>query len=398
VERPPVEVADIFHRHGAAWRADNTGHVSLAQLKVMSAIESCRTAILGGHLEGCEGCGHRRIAYNSCRNRHCPKCQGAAARKWLAMREADLLPVGYFHVVFTVPSEIANIAFHNKATIYNLLFQVASETMLTIAADPRHLGARIGITAVLHTWGSALTHHPHIHMVVPGGGISLDGRSWVASRPAFLLPVHVLSKLFRRLFLTRLIELHAAGQIQFFGDHARMNERRPFLRHLAPLRKKNWIVYAKAPFAGPQAVLAYLSRYTHRVAISNRRLIALDEANVTFRYKDYRRDGPDRQRIMTLAAGEFIRRFLLHVLPTGFHRIRHYGLLASGVRKANVARARELLAIVPVPEDTAPAEPQDYRPPCPCCGGRMIIIEIFERRMQPRGPPQAPLQTRMMAS
>ena len=396
--RPPLEIADIFHRHGAAWRAEHAGHVSLAQLKVMSAIETCRTAALGGHIEGCEGCGHRRIAYNSCANRHCPKCQGAAARKWLAKREADLLPVGYFHVVFTVPSEIASIAFYNKAVVYDLLFQAASETMLTIAADPRHLGARIGITAVLHSWGSAMTFHPHIHMVVPGGGISLDGTRWISSRPAFLLPVRVLSKLFRRLFLTRLIELHSAGRLQFFGDQAGLDDRRAFLRHIAPLRKKNWITYAKPPFAGPEAVLAYLSRYTHRVAISNHRLIALDEAGVTFRYKDYRRDGPDRQRTMTLAVGEFIRRFLLHVLPQGFHRIRHYGLLASGRRNANVARARELLAVAPAPETAAPAEPQDARPPCPCCGGRMVIIEIFERRMQPRGPPRAPLRTRMLAS
>ena len=398
--RPPLEVADIFHRHGAAWRAVHAGHVSLAQLKVMSAIEICRTAVLGGHIEGCEGCGLRRIAYNSCRNRHCPKCQSAAAREWLAAREADLLPVGYFHVVFTVPSEIADIALHNKAAVYDLLFKAASETMLTIAADQRHLGARIGITAVLHTWGSALTHHPHIHMVVPGGGISLDGKSWVSSRPDFLLPVHVLSMLFRRIFLTRLIELHAADQLQFFSHQAGLNERRAFLRHLVPLRKKNWIVYAKAPFAGPEAVLAYLSRYTHRVAISNRRLIALDEAGVTFRYKDYRRDGPDRQRIMTLATDEFIRRFLLHVLPQGFHRIRHYGLLASGGRKANVAHARELLAVAPVPapETSAAGEREHQRPPCPCCGGRMIVIETFERRMQPRGPPRAPPQTRMTAS
>ena len=391
--RPPVEVADIFHRHGAAWRAEHAGHISLAQLKVMSAIEICRTATLGGHIEGCEGCGHRRIAYNSCRNRHCPKCQGAQAREWLAAREADLLPVGYFHVVFTVPSEIADIALHNKAAVYDLLFKAASETMLTIAADPRHLGARIGITAVLHTWGSALTHHPHIHMVVPGGGISLDGKRWISSRPAFLLPVHVLSKLFRRLFLTKLIELHAAGRLQFFGDHAGLSERRAFLRHMAPLRNKKWIVYAKAPFAGPEAVLAYLSRYTHRVAISNCRLISLDEAGVTFRYKDYRRDGPDRQRIMTLAAAEFIRRFLLHVLPQGFHRIRHYGLLASGGRKINVARARELLAVAPMPETAASAAAPDQRPPCPCCGGRMIIIEILARSIQPRAPPPTPGST-----
>ena len=275
--------------------------MSLAQLKVMSAIETCRTAALGGHIEGCEDCGHRRIAYNSCRNRHCPKCQGAAAREWLAARAADLLPVGYFHVVFTVPAEIADIAFHNKAEVYDLLFRVAAETMLTIAADPLHLGARIGITAVLHSWGSAMTHHPHIHMIVPGGGISLDGERWVSSRARFLLPVRVLAKLFRRLFLDNLQQLHASGRLQFFGDHIGLSERHAFLRHLAPLRKKRWVVYSKPPFSGPEAVLAYLSRYTHRVAISNRRLITLDEHGVTFRYKDYRCDGPDRQRTMTLA-------------------------------------------------------------------------------------------------
>ena len=289
--RPALEIADIFRRHGAAWRASHAGHVSLAQLKVMSAIESCRTAALGGHVEACQGCRHIRIAYNSCRNRHCPKCQGAAARDWLAAREADLLPVGYFHVVFTVPSEIADIAFHNKAAVYDLLFRTASETMLTIAADPRHLGARIGITAVLHTWGSALTHHPHLHMIVPGGGISLDGERWVSSRPAFLLPVHVLAKLFRRLFVSGLLALHAAGQLRFFGDRTGLSDRQEFERYLAPIRTMKWVVYSKPPFGGPEAVLAYLSRYTHRVAIANRRLIALDEAGVTFRYKDYRRDG-----------------------------------------------------------------------------------------------------------
>ena len=349
--RPPLEVADIFRAAGPAWRAVRAGHVSLTQLKVMSAIETCRTAALGGHVEGCEDCGHVRIAYNSCRNRHCPKCQAAAAREWLDAREADLLPVGYFHVVFTVPAEVADIAFHNKSVVYDLLFRAAAQTMLTIAADPRHLGAHIGITAVLHTWGSAMTHHPHIHMVVPGGGISLDGERWISSRATFLLPVHVLSKLFRRLFLARLIELHAAGRLHFFGDHIDLNERRSFLRHLTPLRKKKWVVYAKPPFAGPEAVLAYLSRYTHRVAISNRRLISLDETGVTFRYKDYRRDGAERQRTMTLTADEFIRRFLLHVLPKGFHRIRHYGLLACAGRKTNIARARELLAS-PAPNET----------------------------------------------
>jgi hypothetical protein len=342
---------------------------------------------MGGHVEACEGCGHWRIAYNSCRNRHCPKCQGAAARAWLAEREADLLPVGYFHVVFTLPAEIAAIAFHNKALLYDLLFKAASETMLTIAADPKHLGARIGITAVLHSWGSALTHHPHIHMIVPGGGISPDGERWIAARPAFLLPVRVLGALFRRLFLTRLLALHDAGRLAFFGQLAHLADRRAFLRHLSPLRKKRWVVYAKPPFAGPKAVLAYLSRYTHRVAISNSRLLRFDEDGVTFRYKDYRRGGADRQQVMTLTADEFIRRFLLHVLPRRFHRIRHYGLLAGSTRKAHLERARQLLAVALPAAGEAPAEPPDARPPCPCCGGRMIVIEIIERRYQPRAPP-----------
>jgi hypothetical protein len=262
--------------------------------------------------------------------------------------------------------------------------------MLTIAADPKHLGARIGITAVLHTWGSALTYHPHVHMIVPGGGIALDGERWVSSRPAFLLPVRVLGALFRRLFLTRLLALHDAGRLAFFGHMAHLAERRTFLRHLAPVRKKRWCVYAKPPFAGPEAVLAYLSRYTHRVAISNSRLIRFDEGGVTFRYKDYRRDGADRQQVMTLAADEFIRRFLLHVLPKGFHRIRHYGLLAGSARKPSLALARELLAVAPPPDDETPEEPLDVRPPCPCCGGRMIIIEAFARWRQPRAPPAAP--------
>src|SRR5215210_4813904 len=322
----------------------------------MSAIEHCRTAALGGHVETCQDCGHWRIAYNSCRNRHCPKCQGAAARTWLAKREADLLPVGYFHVVFTLPAEVADIASQNKAVVYDLLFRAASEAMMTIAADPKHLGARIGITAVLHTWGSALTHHPHVHMIVPGGGISPDGTRWISSRPAFLLPVRVLGKLFRRLFLTRLTALHDAGRLAFYGTMAHLADRRAFLRHLSPVRKKRWVVYAKPPFAGPQAVLAYLSRYTHRVAISNRRLIAFDEVGVTFRYKDYRHHGTDRQQVMTLAADEFIRRFLLHVLPRGFHRIRHYGLLAGTTRTAGLARARNLLAVAP-PDDDTPEDP-----------------------------------------
>jgi hypothetical protein len=327
-----------------------------------------------------------------------PKCQGKAAREWLAAREADLLPVGYFHVVFTVPAEVAAIAFHNKAVVCDLLFKAASETMLTIAADPRHLGARIGITAVLHTWGSAMTHHPHIPMIVPGGGISHDNQRWVSSRPSFLLPVRVLSKLFRRLFLTRLIEMHAAGRLHVFGHHCGLSDRRAFLRHLAPVRRKKWVVFAKPPFAGPEAVLAYLSRYTHRVAISNRRLIALDESGVTFRTKDYRRDGAERHRTLTLAIDEFIRRFLLHVLPKGFHRIRHYGLLASAGRKANVARARDLLAVPSPSETEEPAPPPDPRPPCPGCGGRMVIIEIFRGVAQPRAPPASHACSGMMAS
>lgn len=354
----------------------------------MSAIEACRTAALGGHVEACSDCGHQRIAYNSCRNRHCPRCQGAAARAWLEAQEANLLPVGYFHVVFTLPAEIADIAFHNKALIYDLLFKTASETMLTIAADPKHLGVRIGMTAVLHTWGSAMTHHPHIHMIVPGGGIAPDGR-WISSRPDFLLPVRVLGALFRRLFLTRLLDLHGAGKLGFFGKLAGLNDRRAFQRHLAPVRKKRWVVYAKSPFAGPEAVLAYLSRYTHRVAISNSRLIAFDGTAVTFRYKDYRRRGADRQQVMTLAADEFIRRFLIHVLPRGFHRIRHYGLLAGSARKDCLAKARDMLGVAPTTDEPPTAEISDPRPPCPCCGGTMVIIETFAPWCQPRAPPAA---------
>jgi len=396
--RTSLEVADIFRAAGSAYRAAHAGHLSLTQLKVMTAIENCRTAALGGHVEACEDCGHWRIAYNSCRNRHCPKCQGAAARTWLAEREADLLPVGYFHVVFTLPAEIADIAFHNKALLYDLLFRTASETMLTIAADTRHLGARIGITAVLHTWGSAMIHHPHVHMIVPGGGIAPGGTRWISSRPAFLLPVRVLGALFRRLFLTKLIQLHHAGKLAFFGSLTPLAERRAFLRHIAPVRKKRWVVYAKPPFAGPEAVLAYLSRYTHRVAISNRRLLAFDGATVTLVYKDYRRDGADRQRVMILPADEFIRRFLLHVLPRGFHRIRHYGLLASSARKANLALARQLLNVAPEPENTDDESPVDLRPPCPCCGGHMIIVETFERWRQPRAPPMATPPARELVS
>jgi len=393
MSRPALEVADIFRDHGAAWRRANAGHVSLDQMKVMSAIERCRTAALGGHVARCEGCAQTVIAYNSCRNRHCPKCQSTAAREWLAAREADLLPVPYFHVVFTLPAAIADIAYQNKAAIYDILFTASAETMTTIAADPRHLGARIGITSVLHTWGSALTHHPHVHMVVPGGGIAADGSRWVSCRPNFFLPVQVLSRLFRGLFLAKLRAAHQAGRLKFFGVHAHLDDARAFTASLAPLRKTEWVVYAKKPFGGPQAVLAYLSRYTHRVAISNRRLISADDAGVTFKWKDYRIEGPGRYKTMTLPTHEFIRRFLIHVLPSGFHRIRHYGLLASGNRAANIAQARELLAAPPrsIEPNTAEAaevdEPRVLPRPCPCCGGRMIIIEIFARGCQPKHRP-----------
>jgi hypothetical protein len=388
VSRPALEVADIFRGHGPAWRQANAGHVSLGQLKVMSAIENCRTAALGGHVARCEDCSHTQIAYNSCRNRHCPKCQGAAAKDWLAARAAELLPVPYYHVVFTLPATIADIAYQNKAVIYDILFKASAETLITIAADPKHLGARIGVTSVLHTWGSAMTHHPHVHMIVPGGGIALDGKRWVSCRPGFFLPVRVLSRLFRRLFLEKLTAAHK--QLQFFGDHALLADARAFATYLAPLRKTEWVVYAKRPFGGPKAVLAYLARYTHRVAISNSRLIAFDSNRVTFKWKDYRAEGRERQKLMTLASGEFIRRFLIHVLPSGFHRIRHYGLFASSKRAENIARARELLN-VSAPQcqagDADGTEPQTLSHPCPCCGGRMIVIEIFERGCSPRTHP-----------
>jgi hypothetical protein len=393
MSRPALEVADIFRGHGPAWRKANAGHVSRGQLKVMSAIESCRTAALGGHVALCEKCSHTHVAYNSCRNRHCPKCQGAAAKQWLAEREADLLPVPYYHVVFTLPAPIGDIAYQNKAAIYDILFKASAETLITIAADPKHLGARIGLTSVLHTWGSALTHHPHVHIIVPGGGISLDGAQWVSCRPGFLLPVRGLSRLFRRLFLEKLMAAHQAGALEFFGTHASLAGRKAFAAFLAPLRKTEWVVYAKRPFGGPQAVLAYLSRYTHRVAISNRRLISFDHAGVTFKWKDYRAKGRDRAKVMTLATDEFIRRFLIHVLPTGLHRIRHYGLFASGKRVENIARARALLnAPAPQTETTTPDaanadEPPALAHPCPCCGGRMIIIETFARGCSPRTRP-----------
>ncbi len=391
--RPRLEVADIFRRYGPAWRQANAGHVSLAQLKAMSAIETCRTQELGGHVAACSDCGHQHISYNSCKNRHCPKCQGPAARDWMAARAEDLLPVEYFHVVFTLPAEIAQIAYWNKREVYGLLFRASAETVMTIAADPRRLGARIGITCVLHSWGSALTHHPHIHMIVPGGGLSPDGTRWVACRPGFFLPVKVLSRLFRRLFLEGLEMLHRAGKLDFHGDRQELTDGDAFATWLAPFRKAEWVVYAKPPFGGPEAVLAYLSRYTHRVAISNSRLVSADAKTVAFRWKDYRIKSGDRQKVMRLETGEFIRRFLLHVLPDGFHRIRHYGLLANASRKANIARARSLLGAKPSePEQQTGSEtaPLTLREPCPCCGGTMRIVEIFRRGQRPRSraPPR----------
>ena len=381
MSRSKLEVADVFRRHGEAWRAGNTGHVSHGQLRVMSAIEACRTAELGGHVERCEDCAHTRIAYNSCRNRHCPKCQWTAAQAWLEAREAELLPVPYFHVVFTLPAKIGAIAYQNKAKVYGLLFKAAAETLTTIATDRKHLGAEIGFISVLHTWGQNLDHHPHVHCIVPGGGISPDGTRWVPCKPGFFLPVRVLSRLFRRLFLQYLDAAFAAGELQFFTDLAGLTEPGAFAGHLAPLRKCEWVVYAKRPFAGPKQVLAYLARYTHRVAIANSRLISLAEGKVCLRWKDYRQDG--KPKLMTLAAGEFIRRFLLHVLPDGFHRIRHFGLFANGHRANKIELCRKLLAAPSTlvnrdtddrDKDAASNDP----PPCPCCGGRMKIIETLE--------------------
>jgi len=364
----------------------------------MSAIEHCRSAALGGHVLLCPACEHTQIAYNSCRNRHCPKCQATAARRWLQARQADLLPVEYYHVVFTLPAPVRDIAYYNKAVVYGILFKAAAETLCTIAAEPRHLGARLGVTLVLHTWGSAMTHHPHVHGIVPGGGVSLDGERWVACRPGFFLPVRVLSRLFRRLFLEQLGDANRAGKLQFFDDHRTLADAKTFGDWLKPLRQCEWVVYAKRPFAGPEAVLAYLSRYTHRVAIANSRLLALDEQGVTFKWKDYWAKERYRHKTMTLAPEEFIRRFLLHVLPAGFHRIRYYGLIANTTRKDNLARARELLMSKVTDEstdavtnavDTADSGNGDASATYVCtdCGAPMIIIETFERGQLPRAPP-----------
>jgi hypothetical protein len=387
--RPDLEIADIFRDHGPAWREVNRGQVSLGQLKVMNAIERCRTAALGGYVARCEDCSHTAIAYNSCRNRHCPKCQGTAAREWLADRKAELLPVPYFHLVYTMPGVIAGLAYQNKAVIYDILFKASAKATLTIGADPKRLGAKLGMISVLHSWGSAMTHHPHVHMIVPGGGLSLDGQRWIACRPKFFLPVRVLSRLFRRLFIEELFAAYAGGRLKFLGEHAGLASASAFKAFLKPFRRSEWVVYAKRPFGGPEAVLAYLARYTHRVAISNKRLIAADAKSVTFTVKDYRLEGPGRYKTMTLAVAEFVRRFLMHVLPKGFHRIRHAGFLANGNRAVAIAKARELLkvpAAAPPPQEIPPAdesEPFKLERPCPCCGGRMRVAEAFARGCAP---------------
>jgi hypothetical protein len=375
-----LEVADVFRRHGDAYRRAHDGHLGRVERRVMSAIELCRTAALGGHTEACAECGLVRCAYNSCRNRHCPKCQGQARAEWLAARQAELLPVPYFHVVFTLPAPVAEIAFHNKATVYAILFRTAAETLRTIAADPKHLGAETGFVAVLHTWGQNLHHHPHVHCVVPGGGPSLDHTRWVSCRQGFFLPVRVLSRLFRRLFLDELHTAFAAGELGFFGELAALAEPAAFTRRLRELRRVEWVVYAKPPFGGPAQVLAYLGRYTHRVAIANSRLVSLANAEVAFRWKDYRHHG--KPKLMTLAADEFIRRFLLHTLPDGFHRIRHYGFLANRQRAANLALCRRLLdAPSPGPpaEQVHDAVPSHRPDRCPTCGGVMLMLSVLAR-------------------
>ncbi|MDH3993652.1 MAG: IS91 family transposase [Gammaproteobacteria bacterium] len=387
-----LEVADVFRARGEAWREAQTGHLSLGQLKVMSAIERCRSAALGGHVLCCEHCAQLQIAYNSCRNRHCPKCQGSVAKRWLDARQQDLLPVAYYHLVFTLPAPISDLAYANKAVLYHLLFRTAAQTLRTIARDPKHLGADLGFTLVLHTWGSAMTHHPHVHGIVPGGGFADDGQRWIACKPGFFLPVRVLSRLFRRLFLEALARAHKAGDLRFFGDHSELADPVAFADWLKPLRRQDWVVYAKRPFAGPEAVLAYLSRYTHRVAIANSRLLAFDNNGVTFKWKDYRAKGRTHHKTMTLATDEFIRRFLFHVLPRGFHRIRHYGWMANSTRVQKLVLARDLLQVnhteqadeAPGDDVTTPASPWV----CPTCDAPMIVVGILDPCHTPRAPPQ----------
>ena len=404
-----MEIADIFRNHGPAWRRAMRGHLTHAQLKVMSAIEACRTAELGGYVARCDKCQHTSIHYCSCRNRHCPKCQGSQAQEWLEARKAELLEVPYFHVVFTLPPKVGAIAYQNKAVIYDLLFKASAETLSTIAAAPKRLGVRIGFTSVLHTWGSAMTHHPHVHMIVPGGGIALDGSRWISASEEFLLPVPVLARMFRGKMLSLLKAAHAEGRLEFFGEHSGLADKAAFKAYIEPLYDTHWHVYAKRPFAGPEQVLAYLARYTHRVAISNKRLVGIDEKGVTFTFKDYRIEGPGRYKTTTVAPAEFIRRFMLHVLPKGFHRIRHYGLLAtSRTKAATIERARELIRqvapIKPPAKQEAPADAartaatDKPEHPCPSCGGRMVIIETFEAGSTPRQRPSPPIAVRIDTS
>jgi len=388
MDRPKLEVADVFRHYGEAYRQEHGASLSMAQRRVVTAIEVCRTAVLGGHLEQCDHCAHRRNAYNSCSDRHCPKCQSLARAQWLADRQVELLNTQYFHVVFTLPQQIATIAYQNKRELYGILFKATAETLLAIAADPKHLGAEIGFFAVLHTWGSNLLHHPHLHCVIPGGGLSPDRTQWISCQAGFFLSVRVLSRLFRRLFLEYLLKAFDAGKLEFFSSLELLRDRSSFLDYLAPLREAEWVVYAKRPFAGPEQVLDYVGRYTHRVAISNNRLLDIAEGKVTFRYKDYRHD--TQQKTMRLEADEFIRRFLLHVLPDGFQRIRYYGFLANRYREQKLTCCRELLGM-PAPETPALETPKNYREryeeltgsslwQCPVCHrGRMLVIEILPR-------------------
>jgi hypothetical protein len=387
VAREGLGVADVLRHFGPAFRDQHGASLSSAQRHAMLAIESCRTAALGGHVERCGKCGHQRVSFNSCRNRNCPKCQGLARAQWLADRQAELLDVPYFHVVFTVPAEIEAIAFQNQTVVYDILFRAASETLRTIAADPEHLGAEIGFLGVLHSWGQNLLHHPHIHFLVPGGGIAPDGQSWITCRPGFFLPVRVLSRMFRGLFLHYLENAFAAGALNFFSEHRHLHEPAAFRRYLMPAWMAEWIVYAKRPFAGPAQVLDYVGRYTHRVAISNNRLLSMDEGKVCFHWRDYRDN--NRRKTMTLEAKEFIRRFLIHVLPDGFHRIRYFGFLGNCHRARKLERCRELLEMAPAgPADDPPA---DYRDrfealtgqslrECPHCHtGTMVVIDCIAR-------------------
>ncbi len=388
---PALELADIFRQHGPAYRQAHS--LPLHQHKLMRAIETCRTPAMGGSVEWCDHCQYTHMQYRSCRNRHCPKCQGLARLHWLEQRQAELLPVEYFHVVFTLPEAIANIAFYNKEAVYEILFHATAQTLLTIAGDPQRLGVEAGFFAVLHSWGQNLHFHPHLHCVVPGGGLSPDHLRWIAARRRFFLPVKVLSALFRRLFLAAFEKAYAQGKLQFFGELEALRAPPAFTAFLAPLQKSPWIVYAKAPFGGPQHVLEYLGRYTHRVAISNRRLLALEDGQVSFRWKDYR-DG-NQQKVMTVPAAEFIRRFLQHSLPPGLQRIRYYGFLANCHRAARLERCRQLLAapdsdLLPDSRharDWDAVLPGSKLPLCPHCGigilSRFLILPPRHRSLAP---------------